>query len=179
MESLEFTQNPFAVLTLIAAPAILTNATSTLANSTINRMLHARDRMHELFAESGSGKLSEVEAAHVLKQVDRVERQSVLLLRGLRWTYVALGAFAGATLVMLLSEGASAFLGEAWFRGFATGGIALSLMGVAGLVFGSVTLFRATRISMAAVGEEAAFIRQRRTQSKPGATGFTTSGQTE
>jgi hypothetical protein len=36
------TDNPFGVLTFIVAPAILTNATSVLAMSTINRMLHAR-----------------------------------------------------------------------------------------------------------------------------------------
>ena len=132
-----------------------------MANSTINRMPHTRDRMHELFAESESGNLSELEATHVLNQVDRVERQAVLLLRALYWIYIALGAFAGATLVMLLSEGADAFLGEIWFRAFAASGIVLSLLGVAGLVFGSATLFRATQISMTTIGEEAARVRRR------------------
>jgi hypothetical protein len=47
-------QNPFAILTVIVAPAILTNATSVLAMSTINRMLRTRQRMHELFQESES-----------------------------------------------------------------------------------------------------------------------------
>ena len=37
--------SPFAVLTFIVAPAILTNATSVLAMSTINRMLRTRERM--------------------------------------------------------------------------------------------------------------------------------------
>ncbi len=124
-------------------------------------MPHTRDRMHELFAESESGNLSELEATHVLNQVDRVERQAVLLLRALYWIYIALGAFAGATLVMLLSEGADAFLGEIWFRAFAASGIVLSLLGVAGLVFGSATLFRATQISMTTIGEEAARVRRR------------------
>ena len=38
------TQNPFAVLTFIVAPTILTNATSVLAMSAINRMLRTRER---------------------------------------------------------------------------------------------------------------------------------------
>jgi len=42
------TNNPFAVLTFIAAPALLTNATSVLVLSTANRMLRTRDRMREL-----------------------------------------------------------------------------------------------------------------------------------
>lgn len=170
MDPLELTQNPLAVLTLIAAPALLTNATCTLANSTVNRMLHTRDRMHEFFAESESGNLSEIEASHVLKQVNRLERQAALLLRALYWIYIALGAFAGATLVMLLGEAAAAFLGAVWFRGFAASGILLSLMGVAGLVFGSATLFRSTQISMTTICEEATLIRQRRAQRIAGMT---------
>jgi hypothetical protein len=55
MEEHLLTNNPFAVLTFIAAPALLTNATSVLAMSTINRMLRTRDRMHELFKESAGG----------------------------------------------------------------------------------------------------------------------------
>jgi len=51
MEGPAFTRSPFAVLTFIAAPAPLTNATSVLALSTINRMLRTRDRMTELLGQ--------------------------------------------------------------------------------------------------------------------------------
>jgi len=40
--------NPFAVLSLIVAPAILTNAASVLAMSTSNRLARAVDRAREL-----------------------------------------------------------------------------------------------------------------------------------
>ena len=72
------TQNPFAVLTFIVAPAILTNATSVLAMSTINRMLRTRDRMHQLFAESEKPDAGRGE--QFLAQVNRVENQALLLL---------------------------------------------------------------------------------------------------
>jgi len=49
MDPNSLTQNPFAALTFVAAPALLTNASSVLALGTINRMLRTRDRMHELF----------------------------------------------------------------------------------------------------------------------------------
>ena len=42
------TDNPYAVLTLIAAPAILTNASSVLALSTSNRFARAVDRQRQL-----------------------------------------------------------------------------------------------------------------------------------
>ncbi len=38
-------QSPFAVVAFIVAPAMLTNASSVLAMSSINRMLRTRDRM--------------------------------------------------------------------------------------------------------------------------------------
>ena len=40
--------NPFAALSLIVAPAILTNASSILAMSTSNRLARAADRAREL-----------------------------------------------------------------------------------------------------------------------------------
>src|SRR2546423_322558 len=88
MESVSIAQSPFAVVTFIAAPALLTNASSVLAMSTINRMLRTRDRMRELYLQSEGGKQLEPEASRLfIDQVNRVERQGVLLLRGLRAIY--------------------------------------------------------------------------------------------
>lgn len=156
----ELAQNPLAALTMIAAPAILTNATSTLAQSTLNRMFRSRDRMNELCAKSEAGNLPEAEAAFLLEQVNRVERQAVLYLRALHAIYVALGAFAAATLITLLAEGLAPFLGASWFRTMAGFGIALGLVGVGGLLFGSVKLFKATRMSLDNIRAEAALIRR-------------------
>src|ERR1044071_4972890 len=94
------TQRPFAVLTFIVAPAILTNATSVLAMSTINRMLRTRERMQELFGQSETS--TEFRGARFVEQANRVENQAVLLLGAMRAIYVALGAFAAASLVTLL-----------------------------------------------------------------------------
>jgi len=56
-----------------------------------------------------------------MAQVERVEKQGVMLLSGLRAIYVALGAFAGATLVTLLER-----------RCFRAGSIVVSVAGGAG-----------------------------------------------
>lgn len=160
MQTTEFMESPFAVLSLIAAPAILTNAASTLAQSTINRMLRSRDRMSELLARSESDGLPDAARDELLRQVDRVERQAILLLRALHSIYVALGAFAAATLITLLAEGLAPLWGALWFRSVAGFGIALGLVGVSALVLGSLKLFKATRMSLDNIRAEAALIRQ-------------------
>ena len=145
MDSTPLTQSPFAVVTFIAAPALLTNASSVLALSTINRMLRTRDRMKELFAKSQAG--TEADASLFIEQVNRVEQQAILLLRGLRSVYIALGAFSGATLVTLLGAAMATFQGAPWFRLLAGLGLCLGFVGVGGLMFGSFTLVQATRLS--------------------------------
>src|SRR5882724_451901 len=116
MDPVSLTQSPFAVLTFIAAPALLTNSSSVLALSTINRMLRTRDRMKELFSQSEKSGFSESEGKWFMAQVERVEKQGVMLLSGLRAIYVALGAFAGATLVTLLGAALFSLQQAMWFH---------------------------------------------------------------
>ena len=158
------TQNPFAVLTFIVAPAILTNATSVLALSTINRMLRTRERMHQLYAESeGAAKFR---GPAYVEQVNRVENQAMLLLRALRWIYVSLGAFAAASLVTLLGA-VSGQMGNEILMGIVVGaGLLLGFLGVGGLVGGCVNLLRATQLSLVNIREEAALIRARQEKQK-------------
>jgi hypothetical protein len=164
MESTSFTQSPFAALTFIAAPALLTNASSVLAMSTINRMLRTRDRMQELFAKSEEGEQSASESARLVEQVNRVERQAGLLLSALRSIYVALAAFACATLVTLLGAGVAHFGGAVWARVLAGIGVLLGFIGVGGLVTGCVNLFHATQLSLLNIRDEAELVRRRQTQ---------------
>ena len=162
------TQSPFAALTFVAAPALLTNASSVLAMSTINRMLRTRDRMHELFLRSEKGGLSEADCTRLVAQVNRVERQAGLLLVALRSIYVALAAFASATLVTLLGAGLASLDHSPLPRVFAGLGVALGFLGVSGLVFGCLNLFRATQISILNIRDEADAIREsRRTLRSP------------
>jgi len=158
------TQNPFAVLAFIVAPAILTNATSVLALSTINRMLRTRDRMHELLKESADP--ATAQEPQFVEKANRVEQQAVLLLGALRWIYVALSAFAAAALVTLLG----ALFGElghpTLIRFIVGAGLLLGFVGVAGLIGGCVHLFHATQLSLLNIREEVALIRVRRESQK-------------
>ena len=151
------TNNPFAVLTFIAAPALLTNASCVLALSTINRLIRTRDSMHQLLIESES--TARTQRVNFVDHVNRVERQAMLLLGALRWIYVGLGAFASATLVTLLGAVAGQSGSELAVKAVIGLGLLLGVVGVAGLVGGSVNLLRATQISVINISEEAATIR--------------------
>jgi hypothetical protein len=155
------TQSPFAALTLVAAPALLTNASSVLALSTINRMLRTRDRMHELFNESEAGVRTEERRIHLRAVTDRVEKQAVLLLKALHAIYLALAAFASATLVTLLGTGVASFDVGIWVHVMALIGLLLGFFGAGGLVLGCTNLFHATQISLVNIRDEAALIRDR------------------
>ena len=95
--------NPFAVLSLIVAPAILTNASSVLIMSTSNRLAAERIGARELSKQlEGTTDLSCPDAQRRLKELTASEDRTLLLLRSLRSFYVALGAFALAAFVSLL-----------------------------------------------------------------------------
>jgi hypothetical protein len=154
--------SPFAALTFIVAPAMLTNASCVLAMSTINRMLKTRERMRELLTDSEKKDCPEEELERRDRQADRVERQATLLMGALASIYVALGSFALATLVSLLGAAFSSMESPWVFRAFAITGFLLGGVGVSGLVVGSSRLFHATQLSLINIREEAEVIRKRR-----------------
>jgi hypothetical protein len=90
--------NPFAVLTFIAAPAILTNASSVMALGTSNRFARAIDRTRALSAELASAQAMPED----LKQLRYASRRVLLVIRALSAFYVSFGAFAAASLTSLL-----------------------------------------------------------------------------
>ena len=153
------THNPFAVLTFIVAPALLTNASSLLVLSTTNRMLRTRERMEELFEQSE--KSPEFRGEKFLEKVNRVESQAFLLLTAMRWIYVALGSFATGSLVTLLGAISGRLLGPGGVHTVIVTGLLLGLIGVGGLVAGCFNLFWATRLSLANLRDEAKMIRDR------------------
>ena len=90
--------NPFAVLTFIAAPAILTNASSVMALGTSNRFARAIDRARALAAEVERRAAMPEDLARLrIKQLHFASRRVLLLVRALTAFYLSLGSFAAAT----------------------------------------------------------------------------------
>src|SRR5262245_39602014 len=94
-----FTGNLFALLTLIVAPAVLTNAASVLALNTANRFGRVVDRSRQLVEEmermAGDVGLNAIR----VRQVGRLRRRAALLIRAQTCFYAALGLFVAAALV--------------------------------------------------------------------------------
>src|SRR4051812_48144943 len=80
--------NPLAVLTFIAAPAILTNASSVLALGTSNRFARNVERSRAIIASLRSEKDPQHEMVEMLRgQLGRTERRATLLIRSLSSFY--------------------------------------------------------------------------------------------
>ena len=159
MGGVDLSQNPFALLSLIAAPAVLTNAASVLVMSTTNRFLRASERMRALAVRVEEKKITPGLRGLVRSQVDRTERQAVLLLGALRAAYTAIGSFATASLISILGAGLASTSLNIGFHAMAALALAVGVLGASALVVACLRLLAATRLSMLNMAEEAALIR--------------------
>src|ERR1700744_1015724 len=133
--------NPFAALSFIAAPAVLTNASSVLAMSTSNRFLRASDRMRNLADRLEKDADPPEVLALFRSQAGRVEKQTVKLLHGLAGAYIALGSFAGASLVSIFGTVLGAASLEHAAHVAVVVALLIGLVGVCGLVYATSNLF--------------------------------------
>ena len=144
--------NPFAVLTFLAAPAILTNGSAVLVLSTSNRLARAADRARAAAAIVLDSKDASDRTSANLLEFQLATRRAELLLVGLRRFYLAAGSFAGGTCVALLGSFAGYFHlpGVPLVTQVLTS--CLVVLGVGALVAGSVTLVRETRLALNSLG---------------------------
>ncbi|MDB4982961.1 MAG: hypothetical protein JWM82_3713 [Myxococcales bacterium] len=159
-DPVSLSQNPFALLSLIAAPAVLTNSASVLALSTSNRFLRASERMRALTVRYDDMK-SDAARELLLKQITRVESQAAMLLNALRSAYVAIGSFVSASLVSILGAGVASSALRAAFPFFAGAALCVGVVGAGGIVWACVNLLGATRLALLNMNEEAEVIRAR------------------
>ena len=109
----------------------------------------------------GTADLSCPDAQRRLKELTTAEDRTLLLLRSLRSFYVALGAFALAAFVSLLGAVTASIKLPAIVLPLELAGVAAGLVAVAALVYGSMLLFRETRIAVQVISERAATVRER------------------
>jgi hypothetical protein len=146
---METEANPFAVLSLIVAPAILTNAASVLVMSTSNRLARAVDRARELSKQLEAEKsLMSLEAQHRLEDLKATEQRALLLLQGLRCFYASLAAFASATLISLVGAVLAPLEVDRLVETLVLAGVVAGLFAVAGIAYGSMLLIRETRLAV-------------------------------
>ena len=154
--------NPYAALSLIVAPAVLTNASSILVLSTSNRLARAVDRSRALAThlETPSERDSGLNRFR-LNELDSAERRAIMLLSALRFFYASIGAFATAALTSLIGATLLSTPLRALPTVFEIVALAAGFMGVAGLVLGCGLLLKETRIAVRTVTDEATHLRER------------------
>lgn len=157
---MDFPTNPFAILTFISAPAVLTNASCVLLFGTGNRYGRAIDRVHEL-ADVVEGSLGEAELRLRIRQREASETRTLLIVRALTCFYTAVAGFVASTLVSLIGAVlVAARIEQGGWVSFAFAFLA-GAVGVFAMSTGAVLLARETRFSFRVLREEKNFISER------------------
>jgi hypothetical protein len=146
--------NPFAVLTAIVAPAILTNACSVLALGTSNRVARVVDRTRVLTAELVKLAPAEAGSATRLRQIQRLRTRARLLMSALRLIYAALGSFAACALISVVGALATSYDLPLLFHASAFVALSIGLGAVTALVVGCTKMVAETRLALVGMGEE-------------------------
>ena len=147
--------SPFAVLTAIVAPAILTNACSVLALGTSNRLARVVDRTRIVAAKLSDLVPGAADYEAWAAQLPPLHMRTQLLVKALRFFYAALGLFAASALVSVVGS-LVAYYGQATlFRAAATLAVLTGACAVFSLCAGSVLMVRETQIAVKYLAEEA------------------------
>jgi hypothetical protein len=147
--------NPFAVLTAVVAPAILTNASSVLALGTSNRLGRVVDRTRIVANEIAEADPASAEYRGWSNQLAALELRATWLIRALRYFYAALGLFAAAALVSVAGSIAAYYGVGLAFRVAAALAIATGATAVVGLSLGCARMVQETRLAVQFLNEEA------------------------
>jgi hypothetical protein len=147
--------NPFAALTAVAGPAVLTNACSVLALGTSNRLARVVDRTRVVTREIAALDVAAAEYASLARQRARLAVRSHLLLRALRAIYAALGGFASSALLMVVGSVLAMFRPGEAYEVVATIGLLVAVSAVISLVYGCGQMVRETRLAVQNLEEEA------------------------
>jgi hypothetical protein len=147
--------NPFAVLTAIVAPAILTNASSVLALGTSNRLGRVVDRTRVVYSDLAAAARASVEHTEWTEQLTALRTRAEMLLQALRLFYAALGLFASSALVSVGGSIAIYFGQKLLFEVAAGLAVLTGASAVVGLAVGCTLMVRETRLAVQSLAKEA------------------------
>jgi Protein of unknown function (DUF2721) len=152
-----FAGNPFAVLTAVVAPAILTNASSVLALGTGNRLARVVDRTRLVAAELGAFEPESPDYQMWAAQLQPLQVRAQLLLKALRLFYAGLGLFAASALVSVGGSIAAYYSQRLLFEAAAALAVLTGASAVLSLASGCVLMVRETQLAVQSLADEAKF----------------------
>jgi hypothetical protein len=147
-------ENPFAALTTVVAPAILTNASSVLCLGTANRLARVVDRTRVVSAELARAAPNAESYVVCRRQLEALRARWTLVLRALKLFYMSLGSFAAATLISLCGAVFATSGLHLPFPFIALLGLVSGTLGVVGLVLGCSMMVQETRLGLQTLEEE-------------------------
>jgi hypothetical protein len=146
--------NPFAVLTAVVAPAILTNVCSVLSLGTGNRIARVVDRTRVVIAARMPLTVDSPEYSVYSRQLAQLQTRGIWLRRALRTFYVSLGSFAASALAAVAGSVLAAYDLQIPLQAAAVVGLGVGTGGVLALVFGCSLMIRETRLAIQTMTEE-------------------------
>src|SRR5438477_10638615 len=150
-----FSDSPFAALTIVVAPAILTNASSILCLGTANRLARVVDRTRVVSAELAHAAPNAESHLLCQRQLEALRVRWTLVLRALKFYYMSLGSFAAAALISLFGSVSAASGFHAAFNFMALLGLLSGTAAVVGLVSGSTIMIGDPGLALQDLPEEA------------------------
>jgi hypothetical protein len=155
MEYSSVAADPFSILTIVVAPAVLTNASSVLAMGTNNRLARVADRTHLLTAQLA--KLEPGDRDHKVwaAELAVLQTRAHLLLRALGCFYIGLGLFASSALISIAGSIVVYYGWPSAFQIAAGIGVACGASAVIALVCGCFLMIRETQLAVKAMSSEA------------------------
>jgi hypothetical protein len=147
--------NPFAVLTAIVAPAILTNASSVLALGTGNRLARVVDRTRIVAAEMAAFDPASSDYQMWSAQLEPLQIRAHLLVKALRFFYAGIGLFTASALVSVGGSIAAYYGQRLVFEAAAALAVLTGASAVLGLASGCVLMVRETQLAVRTLAGEA------------------------
>jgi hypothetical protein len=141
--------NPFAALTLIAAPAVLTNACSVLALGTSNRLARAVDLTRSLSSQlEKPGELTEAQANACCDELTTSQSRALMLLRALQSFYIGIGSFSAAAFLSLVGAALHPVGPQFVAYGMEVVAVLVGAIAVVAVVRGTTLLVTETRVAV-------------------------------
>ena len=140
--------DPFPILTVVVAPAVLTNASSVLALGTNNRLARVADRTHALTAQLSTLQTDTRDYEISKAELPALQTRAQLLLGALRCFYLGLGLFASSALISIAGSILVYYGGTMTFEIAAGIGVLCGAAAVISLVCGCVLMIRETQLAV-------------------------------
>ena len=147
--------DPFSILTIVVAPAVLTNASTVLALGTNNRLARVADRSHAVAAQLVKTEPGNWQHGALTAQLPALQTRAQLLLKALRCFYLGLGLFASSALISIAGSIAIYYGPKSLFEVAAVIGVLCGATAVAALVSGCVLMIRENQLAVNGLAEEA------------------------